>query len=146
MRLRVTLEDKSLNFRIVYLFFKCKLSYVLHSRVGKNSKKRATATQGVTCFVKRVKSSYRIFHDTLKCHYHDSFTCSLLVNFFYSVSQSFHFHCSFRCICVCEPSVSIRFSPSFYQLKQFNVDKKVDISAVGFIEVHADFTQTYGCY
>ena len=82
MRLRVTLEDKSLNLRIVYLFFKCKLSYVLHSRVGKNSKKRATATQGVTCFVKRVKSSYSIFHDTLKCHYHDSFTCSLLVNFF----------------------------------------------------------------
>ena len=100
---------------------------------GENTKKRATATQSVTCFVKRVKSSNSIFHDTLKCHYHDTFTYCFFPSV--RVSQRLFLHCSLRCICVCEPSISIRFSPSFYQLKQCNIDKKVSISALSLVSL-----------
>ena len=69
--------------------FSSNVSYLMSfiQQVRKNSKKRATATQSVTCLVKRVKSSYSIFHDTLKCHYHDTFTYSFLGNTFYTPSH-----------------------------------------------------------
>lgn len=116
-------------------------------QVRKNSKKRATATQSVTCLVKRVKSSYSIFHDTLKCHYHDTFTYSFLINTFYTPSHKVSIFIALLGVSAsASPPFPSGLTLVFCQLKQCNVDKNVYISALGFIEEHADFTQTYGCY